>query len=152
MHILKRIFRPKNDSYLQATTLVMLVVVSWLAFYLAVVVTSLYGRNQCLYASWLPGGSWLSPYWMFVTLVSALMLFSIVIFINGVASSNRVDLIVGVVSVAFLALWLHGLHGLWRAMEYEQGRLTAEQWFSSQMLTDFEWYRESEFFQLCDQS
>lgn len=152
MRILKGNFGSQGDSYYQAITLVTLTVAGWLAFFLVAINTSMYGGGQCLHTSWLPEGSpWLSPYWLFVALVSGLSLFSIALLIDGIASGNRVNQVVGVSAALVLAIWLFGLNGLWRAMQYERGELSAEEWFSSRILDDRDWYRELGFFQPCGQ-
>jgi hypothetical protein len=116
----------------ESITLVVLTVISWLAFFLVVIITGVYGEGACLHDLWLPqDGPAPSPYWSFVALVIALLLFALTLSVRAVATRNRVNAVIGFVAIVVLVAWLYGLHGLWRAMLYEQGALSAEEWYSA---------------------
>lgn len=125
-----------RDGY-QSVTLVVLIVASWLAFFLVVIITGVYGEGACLHDLWLPqGGPTPSPYWSFVMLVIALLLFAITLSLRAVATRNRVNQVIGFVAIVVLVGWLYGLHDLWRAMLYEQGALPAEEWYTARAMGD----------------
>lgn len=121
----------------ESITLVTLTVFSWLAFFLVVIITGVYGEGACLHDLWLhQDGPTPSPFWLFVILVIALLLFAISLSLRAVATRNRVNQVIGFMAVVVLVAWLYGLHGLWRAMLYEQGALPADEWYSAKAMGD----------------
>ena len=116
---------------LSAASLVLSIVVFYLLFQTIVIFSSTAGlEGQCLYTFWTPNSEWWkNPFWLVVTIVLGLLALSAFMAIEGLGSSNRSKLVAGSASALVLGLWLYGLNGLWDAMLFEKGELSAEEWY-----------------------
>jgi len=92
-------------------------------------VTATGKQGICMYSFWTPSQNWWqSPYWLVVIIVAGLLILSLFLLVEGIASSSRTKVVTGVLAAAILAIWLYGLNGLWNAMLFEKGQISVEEW------------------------
>ncbi len=97
------------------------------------------GEGQCLHTFWLGSETYFNPF--FITVVSV-VLFFVFGLVKLAMSLFRANLRKGsVVFYSFicivLGVWLHGLYGLWQTFEYEKGNLSAQEYYSEDMIRLF---------------
>jgi hypothetical protein len=112
--------------------LTVVVLVCYLLFWLLFVNSAITLDGACLYTFWLPDKDQISsPYWLVAFLVTALLIWAVVGFFACVRcpGEKRWVAIYYVVVAAILAWWAYNLIGLWEAMQYERGEISAAQYF-----------------------
>ncbi len=114
-----------------ATFLVITTAGLYLIFQLIVLYGALMLEGVCLYSFWLPYEQWwLTPYWGFLVAIVGLFVLAMALFIRGCAGRYPVSIVAGLVLAISLGLWIYGMTGLWRAMQYEKGFIPQASWIA----------------------
>jgi Zn-dependent protease len=90
-------------------------------------------EDSCMFEFWIPHQEWWkNPFWLVVTIVSGLLALSMFLAVEGVARRRKTKIATGSLSFAILVIWLYGLGGLWDAMLFEKGEISAEAWYQNE--------------------
>lgn len=130
MPILSDIGGSVRSFDLRSALLVLAIAIFYFLYQLIFIVFITAGeQDTCLYSFWLPNQNWWqNPFWLVVAIVCGLSVISLFLLFEGITSSSRTKVVTGTLATAILAMWLYGLNGLWNAMLFERGEISADYW------------------------
>lgn len=119
-----------SDDKVLLTTVVAII---YFIFLYLVIHTAATLEGGCFYTFWLPYVDELfTPYWIFVGIVVLLLLWALSDLVWSLVSKtkrNWLNLGYYAIAVFVIGYWLYDLNGIWTAMQYERGEISAEEYY-----------------------
>ena len=129
---------PETNRVYWPILLSITVALTYFVFHLVAIVSTYTLDGACLYTFWTPFISWWkNPYWLVVIIVVGLGILAVTMLFDGIRRHQVLRWFTGGFVLLLLAFWGFGLRGLWDAMEYERGNLSADEWFRDKEAVSF---------------